>query len=721
MRHFLILPLILMIFISSCSQEDKDQTENKTQPKPHPELKLAEFNSKAWLRKELPQDALVYLRAPNLWFLVPGLDNGFKYAQGNEQHVKQLQLIQKGLYENLISKMQQTTRPLAELLVKHMAGPLELAVLNNPDTPTMPNLLLATTLEFKQAANFTKSLEELIEQQPMLQLSQKTDANGQGLLTITPMGINALYQFDQKTGRLTMITGMASDKSQLQSLLTQVKPSQTHVMYKTEEKIDASGKGLFGFINTKAILPIAQKMLPPEMMAGLQMSGADKLNALAFGYGSSNSKTRLKILADMPVAGFRAYLPTANNNLDINARGEISAVAVLALPTEVEFKRIESTIIMMNGAAPEYTKSKLEFKTNTGFSIEQILGMIGPEVVYFSDDISDFLAIRLANQQQFSQLLKSAADKGWIEYNDYQKNGLTIKHVATQLMSSSNATDAMLAEHPIIAEMLSNIKSHYYWVEEDGYLISSGIPQPLIERHQRKDITSVKNWLVNSQKQDLSSAFLGYTTSQLNISRKSYYVYLQILNALADMSGADVDAFALPHAGQVGFGDKGSIGFNLDFDEQYLALEFNFEQSLFDALYGNIYQSAAVVGILAAVAMPAYQDYILRSKIESVSASTSALRNEISNQLQSGRTADQVEISDQKVKELLTPGLDLVQSIKVVKGKVVVHFSKHISPQILSGTSLSFSPYLNQQTGGVSWQCQSEFLTTKHFPSICKN
>jgi Tfp pilus assembly major pilin PilA len=720
MRQSLILLFTIILVISGCSQDDKDQSITNSKAKPAPDLKLAEFQNKAWLRGELPEEALVYLRVPNLWFFYAGLDNGFKYAQGNEQHVKQLELIQKGVFDNLLSKMDDTAKPLTELLVKHMAAPLEVAVINNPQMPTMPSMILATKLDIANTAEFTSIFKTLVTQQPMLRITQETDANGQGVLMIAPMNINALYQFDEKSGRFSITAAMGADKKKLLAQLALLKPTKAHPMFKIEKKIDDSGKGLFGFINAKAIIPIAQNMAPPEMMSGLKMSGMDQLNALAFGYGTSNQKTRLKILLDMPVVGFRAYLPTANNQLDISARGQVNSVGVLSLPTEEEFKRIESTIIMMNGASPEYSQGKEEFEKTTGFSFEQILGMIGPEMVYFSDDVSNFIAVRLSNQQQFADLIKSAVDKGWIKYSEHQKDGLTIKHITSSALPFEELTDSIKENSPALGEMMANLKSHYYWIEENGYIIYSAIPQPLIERHKHKGVVSVKDWLVNSQKQDLSSAFIGFTSAQVDLSRKSYHIYLQVLHMLADVSGAEFDVFALPHAGDVGFSDKGAIGFNLDFDKNYLALEFNFEQSLFDVLYGSSYQTFAAIGILSAVAIPAYQDYITRANVESATASFAPIRNEIIQQLQAGVPSEQITISEQLTQQVESNSSSLIESINFVDGTITVVFSSHVESASLRGSSLSLMPNLNQQTGVVEWQCHSMQMTAKQYPSICQ-
>jgi hypothetical protein len=168
----------------------------------------------------------------------------------------------------------------------------------------------------------------------------------------------------------------------------------------------------------------------------------------------------------------------------------------------------------------------------------------------------------------------------------------------------------------VIVSLLEKLANHYYWIEEDGFIIMANIPQPLIERSLRDDKVNVQSWLTESQKHDMSSSILAFTMSKKDMSRSYYYHYLQLLRALADMSGSEFDFYTLPHAGELRFAEQGSIGFSLDSNEKYLALEASFEESPIDMFYaGGAYETAAVVGIMAAIAIPQYVEYKKRAEL----------------------------------------------------------------------------------------------------------
>ena len=710
--------LLTCLLLVACSKDDKDSKQTTQKSKP-PALKMANFKEKAWLRQVLPPNAVGYVRLPTLAYLYDNVDNGFKYAQGNEAHVNLLKQMQQGFYDNLLAKVEPAERPVYNLLVKHINGPLELAILMNDQNPTAPTVLLATNLDIKDNAEFSQLLSGLTANQPMIAETQAINAQGVGALTIAPMAVNAVYRFDGKTGQLTMAVSNMLDQTQLETTISSLSPAKSHSMYAAEKQIDESGKGLFGFVDVKAILPKADMMLPPEAKAGMQMSGLDKVNSIAFGYGASQSKTRLKVLIDMPSVGFRAYLPTVANNFDFSARGEINSVGVLSLPTEVQYKRIEATISMMKGRAPEYNEFKQKFKTETGFEIEQILSILGPEIVYFSDSVSDFIAMRLQDKQKFQQLLKTGQEKGVVNYSTREIGGVSIHHATTDFMNFDDESIKMLDIQPAVQYMLQQIKSHYYWIEEDNFLVFSAVPQPLIERASRNDKVKVKNWLKESQKHSLESAFLAFSASKEGISRKSYYFYLQILNALADISGSQADIYSLPHAGELNFADKGSMGFSIDLDEKFIALELNFEQSLFDIFYAGGYESIAVIGILAAIAVPAYQDYTVRAQVSTAMFSASPIKTQITELVLNGVPVEQINNGSHQLLSAADYAGSHVDYIEIKNGVINVGVGGQDANPLIHGGVLKLTPQIgaNQM---LNWSCTAIDIENKFLPQECR-
>lgn len=132
----------------------------------------------------------------------------------------------------------------------------------------------------------------------------------------------------------------------------------------------------------------------------------------------------------------------------------------------------------------------------------------------------------------------------------------------------------------------------------------------------------------------------------------------------------------------------------------------------------------AIIGILAAVALPAYQDYLIRSKVsEGVIAASSA------------RTAVAESYSQKQNMQLTQASMGVQpQSSKYVSsvvwsgtgadtGDVVVTLNN--STQLGLGTATGKTLILRASgtsgTGTVAWTCGKGTIDAKYLPSSCKD
>ncbi len=112
-------------------------------------------------------------------------------------------------------------------------------------------------------------------------------------------------------------------------------------------------------------------------------------------------------------------------------------------------------------------------------------------------------------------------------------------------------------------------------------------------------------------------------------------------------------------------------------------------------------------GILAAIAIPAYQDYSVRAHVVEAIASSAALRGEIEQSLQSKQPVAPraVEVSSQHV-----------QSIEVTnRGEVSIVFAARVA----NGGRLVWTPTV-EPSGSVSWACSSPDISPKYLPVRCR-
>jgi type IV pilus assembly protein PilA len=142
----------------------------------------------------------------------------------------------------------------------------------------------------------------------------------------------------------------------------------------------------------------------------------------------------------------------------------------------------------------------------------------------------------------------------------------------------------------------------------------------------------------------------------------------------------------------------------------------------------------AIIGILAAVALPAYQDYTVRAKVSEGMVLGSGLKTGVLDAFTSDGVAGIASYSAAVLADLPNLRTDKVIGIAVdpVNGMVTVTF-RNVAPGIpaLGGlNTLIFLPSINSldladnnTSGSVQWDCDAAAGTTvalKYLPSSCK-
>ncbi|WP_312253856.1 pilin [Stutzerimonas nitrititolerans] len=138
----------------------------------------------------------------------------------------------------------------------------------------------------------------------------------------------------------------------------------------------------------------------------------------------------------------------------------------------------------------------------------------------------------------------------------------------------------------------------------------------------------------------------------------------------------------------------------------------------------------AIIGILAAVALPAYQDYTVRAKVSEGMIAASALKIGVTDVFAdngiAGVTAYATEITaDQN--NLTT---DLITAVAVDGTTGTISITLGGIPQLGTGTNvLAFVPEINgnaiadnNSTGSITWDCGSATTTIidKFLPANCR-
>ena len=125
----------------------------------------------------------------------------------------------------------------------------------------------------------------------------------------------------------------------------------------------------------------------------------------------------------------------------------------------------------------------------------------------------------------------------------------------------------------------------------------------------------------------------------------------------------------------------------------------------------------AIIGILAAIAIPAYQDYTIRAQVsEGLNLSGGAKAAVSEFRMDTGRWP-----TNNTVAGIATTATDIngkyVDSVTVTNGVIQVEYGGD-AHAILAPQNLVLSPVA--QTGSVEWVCRSGTIAAKHLPAACR-
>ncbi|MDT8407030.1 MAG: pilin [Methylococcales bacterium] len=119
----------------------------------------------------------------------------------------------------------------------------------------------------------------------------------------------------------------------------------------------------------------------------------------------------------------------------------------------------------------------------------------------------------------------------------------------------------------------------------------------------------------------------------------------------------------------------------------------------------------AIIGILAAVALPAYQDYIARAKVSEVMLAASSARTTISEaaSVDGALPAATYSIQAQESRYVSSVTWD---------GSIIEATARSIAG-ITDGQTITLTPTLNATTNQVDWTCGGT-IPSKFRPSSCR-
>lgn len=125
----------------------------------------------------------------------------------------------------------------------------------------------------------------------------------------------------------------------------------------------------------------------------------------------------------------------------------------------------------------------------------------------------------------------------------------------------------------------------------------------------------------------------------------------------------------------------------------------------------------AIIGILAAIAIPAYQDYTIRAQVSEAMSLTSGTRTAVSEFLQ---TRGDWPANNESA-GVAAPGSitgNYITQVEVNGSLITATFGNRAHQRIATGT---FDLKGQDMGGSVEWTCQSTTIENKYLPSTCRN
>lgn len=127
----------------------------------------------------------------------------------------------------------------------------------------------------------------------------------------------------------------------------------------------------------------------------------------------------------------------------------------------------------------------------------------------------------------------------------------------------------------------------------------------------------------------------------------------------------------------------------------------------------------AIIGILAAVAIPAYQDYITRSKVTELVTAASSCKASVSDYFQSQNALP----DDTEAAGCSNNATQYVASLAVVDGEITVTASTDLAAAFETAANNTYVLTPDESAGAsapLAWSCTGSTIDKKYLPANCR-
>ncbi|WP_395792634.1 pilin [Aquimonas sp.] len=658
-----------------------------------------------WLRERLPADTIAYARVPSLWGVLAAPSGRAGDAMHSNQAAVDAVLALRKAFISDALMLKLGDGPLQ--LIEASASPIELAVVA-PGKAASPAASALFSVRLKAAdAAAAAQLVNAATGGHLGALSFDDAGNASLDAGGTPLYLH--YRADQQ--RLFVLAGMFANEEQLKLLISKVGAAKdTHVMRGLERRIDDGGQGGVLWFDMVAARPLLLSALPPEhAWLSPTLEGA---KALALGWGHSDGHGSLALRIEFEQATpWAGLLPSGPHRFDATAAGDPDWVLTGVLPGVAESRALFDVVQAQQASAADadaFAEIEAELQKRSGLSFAQWRAPWAGPFVLAGDASGSWQALKLADRAALDVVVNNLVERLGAKHAVHSHAGVELHHLqlpsSTDLMKTLGGADAQTPALPTSdwLSLYGRVRTHLYYYEDGGWLYVSTLPQPLIERLDRNADTDVGQWLERTQGNDRAQALLSASSQLRHVSRSVYAVNLELLQSFSDLTGGSIDLFKLPTAQQLALPEQSPIGVELVLDSNQLALQLNYGHTPLEGLgaAGGM-ATVAAAGVLAAVALPAYEDYTQRTRVSAAISAARPLQAAIAEHyLSAGALPDDAGALGLPLP--LRTDDDLV-SIDFDGGAILIRFDDEGSIA-LAGEHLYLLPELDTR-GQLIWSC----------------
>lgn len=712
----IVLSAVAFSFIAACSQDSPNDNVNN-------EPVHIDYNvdHKAALLRSLPSNAVVYARYPNLTAMLTGPQADALYpAIAHPTMQTQTAAILEGIDNNLLSKIENPQiRELASLLVNKQTAPLEMAVI--AASSLTPELILQTKFNLADIGELKSVLEQIVAaSQNQLQLLEGPDAEGNFKLATGPF--NAFGYFDLNSKDFVIYGGPTALESNL-TKYREGKLEKRDDLRTFEAQFDTAGAGFALWADADKLWGQLSPLAPPNIKPQLEQLNIQDTKFIYLGSAAKDGHGSMRLHLQYKEGGDNLfYFPTSKPALDVQVAMPLNFTATVPVPNQQHLAQLIkldnqfSTSPSLNANITEITE---KLKTEYQLDFNQLISSFGSNATIVNDKAGTWASLPIQNSEAFDALIKITQDKLGATLAKTTVSGADIVHYTlpglTKLALNSAQEDISDDVPDALMQLLSGENIHLYWVREGNNLIIASLPQILISRERHKSSTTVSQWAQNNGINRSESIFSIAANSE-DLPRTIYHMYLAGVQSLSDIAGVQPNLTAMPLAEDLGLADNGHIGVALNTGKTATSLIFNYEHTPLDYIVGgNTMSNVAIAGILAAVALPAYQDYTVRSRGAEAFLSASQIKFELSNYYAENgafpteQNNEQFSIESNSASLYYDPKANLIRII----------YAPGIDDR-LTDTELNLIPNVSED-GYIAWVCRNVSAPDALIPASCRN